>query len=117
MLHADRCHNTFCIRLIVAHFLKFAKPVRRFDTISEYLLETILLCVNFKYCIGIALFCSSQSSELRRRRPIKAIYVCKFKQNISQYQYQLIYESATNLVAIMRHKHVYMYVRCVFCIN
>lgn len=25
---------------------------------------------------------------------------------LSQYQYQLIYESATNLVAIMRHKHV-----------
>ena len=45
--------------------------------------------------------------------PINAIYARKFKQNINQYQYQLIYESATNLVAIMRHKHV----RCVFCIN
>lgn len=32
--------------------------------------------------------------------------MCKFKQNISQYQYQLMYESATNLVAIMQPKHV-----------
>lgn len=36
----------------------------------------------------------------------QSIYVCKFKQNISRYQYQLIYESATNLFVIMRHKHV-----------
>lgn len=53
------------------------------------------------------------NTEEYYNRSIKWIYVCKFKQNISQYQYQLIYESATNLVAIMRHKHVC----CVFCIN
>lgn len=30
------------------------------------------------------------------------------KQNITEYQYQLIYESATNLVAIMRLRHTSM---------
>jgi hypothetical protein len=57
--------------------------------------------------------CSASHRQRIWNRAIKGIYVCKFKQNISQYQYQLIYESATNLVAIMRHKHVC----CVFCIN
>lgn len=49
----------------------------------------------------------------QKQQKSNRIYLRKFNHNISPYQYRLIYESATNLVAIIPHKHVC----CVFCIN